>query len=228
MTYEEVLELLLTDDGSHIAEAIEKVGSPAEIGRQYESLVHDLYWKARKMPAVIKVANTALMYCLTRARKSTDRAQADALFHSAKAIACNLAWFCWPGWNEPGIAVGYGDIRAGGDAARLNLRLTQQLQLPPLDLSMGWWLLGAYSLARRQFRQADGEFLQAADFALQAEDRARILMNRGYRAMAQIGLEEPKAKADFDHAIEELEALNSDDSRQFTRQLRVARTVFKI
>lgn len=36
----------------------------------------------------------------------------------AKGVIYNLALYTWPGWKEPGIAIGPGEIAQGLDAAK--------------------------------------------------------------------------------------------------------------
>jgi len=44
--------------------------------------------------------------------------QAKELKEGAKGVIYNLASYTWPGWKEPGIAIGPGEIAQGLDAAK--------------------------------------------------------------------------------------------------------------
>lgn len=223
--HETILNLLKSADTFAAAEEVQKEGSSVEVAKRYEQLVLDLYWKARDLPAIIIMAHFGLSYCLSQARKGDH---ATWLLDSAKKIAYNLASFCWPGWDEPGITITEGDIQIGHDAAKLNLRLAIELNRPPLGMSMAYWILGGYSLAFRDFDAAKARFIQSLDLAKKAQDDGQVKLNEGYLAIAQLGQQDPSAEADFARVLEHLETLNTEDSKEYARQLRVARQVFQL
>jgi hypothetical protein len=190
-------------------------GAPAEVAERYSQAIRDLYWKEKNVSAVATVGQQALNYCLEH-----------KLFDSAKSLAYNVASFCWPGWNEPGIQIDEDVLRAGAEIALLNLRLAEQLNRPALGMSMAHWLLGAYSLAIGRLDEATGEFTRAVDFARLSDDQANVFLNEGYLALIQICLKQQPAHQSFDRAVQSLEALGNEHGHEFARQLRTARQLF--
>lgn len=223
--HETVLNLLKSADTFAAAEEVQREGSSVEVAKRYEQLVLDLYWKARDLPAIIIMAHFGLSYCLSQARKGDH---ATWLLDSAKKIAYNLASFCWPGWDEPGITITEGDIQIGHDAAKLNLRLAIELNRPPLGMSMAYWMLGGYAMSFHDFPAAEARFIQSLDLAKKANDEGQVSLNEGYLTLARLGQKSPDAEAHFARVLEQLEAQNTEDSKEYARQLRVARQVFHL
>lgn len=223
--HEMILGLLKSADTFAAAEEVQKDGSSVEVAKRYEQLVLNLYWKAKDLPAVVIMSHFGLSYCLTNARQGDH---ATWLLDSAKKIAYNLASFCWPGWDEPGITISEGDIQIGSDAAKLNLRLAIELNRPPLGMSMAYWMLGGYALVFRDFRAAAARFTQGIELAGKAQDEGQVSSNEGFLALSRIGQNDPSGEAEFARVLEQLEIQNTDDSKEYARQLRVARRVFQL
>ena len=74
---------------------------------------------------------------------TADPDAAEALRGQAKTIAYDLGANLWPGWQDEGIVLTPADLTTGLEAARLNLRLAEQLGRPALPRCNAHWLLGA-------------------------------------------------------------------------------------
>ncbi len=224
---EQVMELLDAGQPTAAIDAIQANGSPAEVGKRYEQLVLDIYWKKKNLSAVVRIAQAGLDYCLRRSRETPDE-HAAALRDSAKKMAYNFASFCWPGWDEPGIAIDQDQVRIGAETAKLNLQLARELKRPPKGMSMAHWMLGGYALALKNYSEAADEFTTAISFDQQAADRESELFNEANRALSRIGQGNSAAESDWARLLENLEAMNTDDSKEYLRQLRMVRNAFAL
>jgi hypothetical protein len=226
---EQIQNLLKLGDCFSVAEFVQQEGSSLDIAIRYHSLVKDLYWKSRDLPAIIAVGRAGIYYCLGKSTaEGVPPELVDKLRSSAKAIAYDVGSFTWPGWDEPGITPGPADLAAGRDCALLNLRLAVELKKPADRVSAAHWLLGAHLLASRDFESAERHFKFAADLLVKVEFDATKQMNLGYAALAQLCREpsgvEPNAR--FKEVIEKLRAYEDKDAKEFAAQLKTACRVF--
>jgi hypothetical protein len=227
----EIQQLLRTADSFAAIEHIHRAGSPLEIAALYQSLVIDLYWKGRDLPAVIFLGRAGIQHCLVQSLAPNTAPELVEKFRSvAKALAYNLASFTWPGWEEAGIAPTADQIAFGQDCAKLNLRLAIELCKPPLAVSKAHWLLGAHALASRQFDRAQTHFQQALTVlpATDTPSRAMATANAGYLALAQQCHDpaNPEPHARFTDIAAYLSAQTDEDSPVYLSQLLTARQVF--
>ena len=101
-------------------------------------------------------------------------------------MSYNLSSFTWTGWGEDGIEPQATDRRVGLDAARNNLRLTQELDRGDGPLCNGYWLLGAHLLTAGDDEAAVTAFQKAREHG-QASGRAEGgLLAEGYLALTAL------------------------------------------
>jgi hypothetical protein len=227
----DIQELLRTGDAFAAIEQIQRQGSPEQIAERYQSLVVDLYWKSRDLPAVVLVSRAGITWCLAHSLAAeTSHSLAGHLRSAAKALAYNAGSFTWPAWQEPGINPTPDEIAFGRDCARLNMRLAAELEKPPKAMANAHWLLGAHALSAGEFESAEKEFETARDVlpAISPETTAMHLCNTGYIAIAQLCKNAGDSMADksFDETLALLTAEKSDDSREFVGQLQSIRQFF--
>jgi len=231
MLASEIQELLRGGDSFAAIEHIQRHGAPPEVAARYESLVLDLYWKARDLAAVTVVGRAGILYCLGQRAVAGIAPEISAkLGQAAKGLAYNLGSFTWPGWEEPGISPTSDDVAVGRDCAKLNLRLGIELKKPPLGVSKAHWLIGAHALASRDFELAEKEFQLAQD-VLPASDKAAQELepcNLGYFAVARLARNpaDSAAQARFAEITARLGERDDDDSREYLTQLVRARRLF--
>src|SRR3990170_2879460 len=63
-------------------------------------LMLEAYWKKKDIPATVQLGQAGIEFCLGRAEALSSAEQTAERAHalkSAKALAFNLASFCWPG-----------------------------------------------------------------------------------------------------------------------------------
>lgn len=142
------------------------------------------YWKAKDLPA----AKAKLEEGIALARSVGDAAE-------EKAMNYDLASFCWPGWDEPGIEIAEDDLAAGEKAADENLRLAEELKRDHGPMANAHFMVGAYQLARGRSTEAQASFRRQREHASAAEDRAGVLLAEGYLSLASRGTAEEAAGA---------------------------------
>jgi hypothetical protein len=217
MTHTEIRTLIRDADSYAACEALANSGDAVTASKLFLTLVTDLYWKAKDLPAAMSIGSAGVTFGLTRSLVEPDKAIAEQLRGTAKAIAYNLGSFCWPGWGEPGIEIGKRECSFGYDAACCNLRLGTELKRPSKGMGNAYWLVGAYELASRDFDEACASFDKARTTF--TEDRAMSLMAAGYRELAaHLQSNGGNTKA-LDEAKTSLLNEGSEDGKAFADQL---------
>lgn len=99
---------------------------------------------------------------------------------SAVSMLFNLAANTWIGWEQ-----GVGDIqehhrKLGMAAARLNVELAAELDLPPSRRRNGYWMLGAHWIAARDYDAAVEAFKTSQRLARESGPGPEALMAQGW------------------------------------------------
>ena len=216
-----VYTLMESGDSFQAMEFIETQGTPHEVANTYFHLVFGLYYKKHDVARMLFIGRAGIQYCLAQAQSAEKQELADKLRQSAKGMAYNLSSFTWPGWNESGITVTRSDMMAGLDAARLNLRLAQELKRGPGALGGAHWMLGAQHLAFGDSQLALDEFARAVEHFRQASKDDSEQMARGYIGIAKLTVERSGAegKAKVAAAIGALNEMDTEDAKFYAQQL---------
>ena len=225
---EETLKLWAEKDAAAAFAHLEE-GTPEQIGERYSELANDCYNERKDVAAMILASRAGIDFCLRRARElaTTDEPTATKLRGRAKMISYNLGANLWPGWKDP-VVLSVTDRAIGLDAARLNLRLGQELDRPAEPLGHAHWLLGAQLLAANKHTDAAKEFATSAAKFKEAKKPTEEQMGVAYEKLAQ-RLGDPK---NADHqtalqaALKTLTELNNDDAKFFAEQIRTAEEAF--
>ena len=208
-----VIELLVSHD-------------PQLAAQVYQKLQIDAYWKQKNLPATIAVSQAGIHHCLNEAGKAADAGVARNLRGIAKALAFNLASFTWPGWNEEGIPITPSDLAIGLEAARLNVRLAQELDRPDKAKANALWTLGAQQLAAGNYDLAGDTFVLAKSHAVRAQEKTMAQMLEGYLLMAQFLAQPGGDRTRFNGVVDALRNDGTEDGKGFAEQLSVAMKVF--
>ncbi len=193
----------------------------------YHDLALHLYNEEHDVGGLVTVSRAGIQYGLMAAEslKDSDPTLAEQLRAKAKGLAYNLAANTWPGWDDP-VSISAGDMTAGLDAARANLRLADELNKDDLPRSRAYWMLGAQLLAHRRFGELLAAFGEAARYAGTAGAPGEELLSAGFQIMAaQLGgLELPAGLP----TMEALKAKLADleDGPMFAGQIDTALRVF--
>jgi hypothetical protein len=194
----------------------------------YGKLQSEFYWKRKDVPLMVAMSQAGIQHGLTAAGRATDAEEARALHGAAKMLAYNLASFTWPGWDEKGIVLGSSDVAAGFDAARLNLRLAEELGRPDKAKANAWWALGAHQLVVADCKSAHESFIQGKAHAERGEAVVLASAMDGYALMTGV-LADPtnsSERAKFDGAVTALKNSSQEDASDYANQLSVALGVF--
>jgi hypothetical protein len=215
------------DDDFKIMEFMSRLGSSRVIGERYEDLAKDLYWKKKHMRGVVLVSRMGIQHCLFTAAWASDRNEATFLRAQAKTIAYNLGSFTWPGWNGKGVKITTEQQAAGLDAAYLNLRLAEELNRDDKIVAGAYWLLGAHQLAAGKHGASKKSLLVAKGKAFKAGDQALGHASAAYIGIVQLAMKQKATGGKtYDAALAELAKIESEDAKEFLRQLPIARKVF--
>jgi len=208
---------------------LEGLGEPRTVGEAYLAVTQALIEADKDLALAVWVSRAGIRYCLKEARAHEADAPRDAaaLRETARVLAYNLASSTWPAWETEGITPTPDDLRAGFDAAKLNLRLTQELGLGPRAEAAAHWMLGAHHLARRELDGATGEFGACEGKATEANEPVAASMAKGYLAIVQILSGEADAgRAACDAVLSELASTDSEEARFYHDQLERALAFF--
>ena len=210
-------------------EIMTRAADPMTVARRYADVTRELY-KQRDLPAFVAVSRQGIEYLLSRAAEAaqTDPANADELRGAAKTLAYNLAANTWPGWNDPRIVITAADLAAGMEAARLNLRLAQELKRGAEPMFNAHWMIGAMELARGNTAEALQAYEQARRIAVEAKLRAYELLAAGSMAIAKIAGKQDRSAAEreLDGVRQALISEKLTDGKFYADQLETACQVF--
>ena len=222
----ETLKSLARQADSRAIESSLAASDPRRAAEALSTAQLDLYWIHKDIPAVLILSHSGIAHLLKLAEQSPGDPSADApglphFGHYAKALAFNLASFTWPGWAEPGITLTPAHIAAGYQAARLNLRLAEELKRPEKAKAKAHWLLGAHQLSAAEFAPASDSFRTAKTHAAQTDDPLLPQMLDGYLLLAHLltAPQNGEARRDFDSAVTALRNQASEDAREYATQL---------
>ena len=190
------------------------------------TLQHQLYWQKKDVRLSTAIARAGLQIGLMASAKAPDPTSAESLRAYAKGLAYDIGSFNWPGWDEPGVEIGPGDVAAGFDGARVNLRLAIELKKDDLPMARAHWLLGAYQLATHDTVGAAASFRAGAEAAGRAGAERDQLLNVGYTLIAAL-LEAPNdARLRADYESLKIEIARQQHGGEDVTQLATALRVF--
>ena len=226
MKAEIISEALKGDTLSAVELALQNQDTAAAVHLLDEAM-RALYWQHKALPAAIAIGQAGAHLAITASIASQDNTSSAEEFRKlTKQFCFNLGSFTWPGWNEPGIAIGPSDLAVGLAAATANLRLANELQKDELPMSRAHWLMGAHLLAARRFAEAKTHFETSAAFAAKASVRTEELLGVGFAHLAD-SLVSPQVTAHTDALNKTMSELHGiPDGPSFAEQLETASKVF--
>jgi hypothetical protein len=221
---ETVLKLVDAGNLPGATKYLEELPPPAAAQTANDAMTK-LYWEHKDLASAMALAKATIDRSLKAAEglKPKDPKAAEELLGALKPVAYNLASFTWPGWGEPNITITEEDAKQGLEAARLNLRLAQELKRNDHALSQAHWLLGAHLLAQKSDTEPAEAFREAAKRASAAGKRSEELLSRGYLQIVAL-LQSPtdsSAASELEHIEKEL--LKLEEGKELVDQLNTAR-----
>lgn len=223
------LQILAEQGEFEVIEFLAAQPDSLAVTRAFLEIVRHLYWKQKDIHRTVVMAQAGIQFGLTAAItvSGEESERAGEIRSAAKALAYDLGSFTWPGWDEPGMELSAAYIRFGHEAARLNLRLAQELQKGPLPLSRAFWLVGAHDLVRGERESAIQRFAEAKRGAETAGAAVEVRLAEGYEYLA-VALSAPdssQAVAALQRVQEELATI-PDGGADCAAQLQTAWKVF--
>jgi hypothetical protein len=140
-------------------------------------------------------------------------------------LAYNIASAAWPGWEDAHTNIP-DDIRVLAlEMCKLNVALSEELNLPPERKSAGQWMTGAHQLANSQYELARASFNAAAELGTQAGQKDGPLMAQGWVIVCDI-LAGKDGTSALDDIKQQLMALG-EDGQFYASQYEPALKVFR-
>ena len=203
---------------------MEQGGKRLEKLEALETELFDLYWKQKDMAGVTRVGQEGVALALAEAERAEAGDVLTFNLHASK-FAYNVASFCWPGWDEPGIVLGEPEISAGIAAATLNQHLVQDLEVPPIKHARAAWIVGAHALTAADYQRAQEQFAQSAAHAEAAGNAAETLLGQTFAALAA-HLFAPELETRLEAFTALMTQLaQAKDGHEFVRQVETAHRV---
>jgi len=226
--FEGVKNLIKNRDSFAAVDFLNDQGEPEEVAEHYANLINDFYWKDRDIYHTRFYGLAGIQYSLSQAEmyKAEASDKYPTLKNKAKVIAYNLSSFLWPGWDESGISLTFDDITLGLDAARLNLRLAQELGDDESKLASSYWMVGAQLLALQRYDEATKAFETSRQLSHQAGEKDFEFMAEGYVAITQVASGDPSGHDHLGEAIKKLTDIGSEDALFFVEQFNTVLNVF--
>jgi hypothetical protein len=220
------IALLNTQDSGAAIDYLNRQDDPAIVLDTYVRLVRHFYWTDKNLPRVVLLARAGIQYGLTISVTADDLELTGQFKSTAKAIAYDLASFTWPGWAEPGLVIGPTDLAIGLDAAKINLRLANELNKGDLPLARAYWMLGGQQLAGGSLSEAEASFSQAEHYAAAAGEEGERLLAQAFGLITSL-LASPDASDAHTHLAQLKDSLrHQEHGDQFIDQIDTAWQVF--
>ncbi|WP_375776927.1 hypothetical protein ACE103_36380 [Bradyrhizobium sp. ma5] len=138
----------------------------------------------------------------------------------------NAAADCWPGWSVSDKPINQDNLLAARELAERSLRLVEKLELGPLRVATGIWLVGAFDLALGRYDDASQLFGDARGQYGAANAPGLVLLVDGYAAIVrQVGKRAAEGD-DLDQVCTRIAAGGFKDGDEWIAQLRTALEVF--
>jgi hypothetical protein len=217
----EISQMLRERDSFVAIERIEADKDEKTVARRYFYLIVDLY-SAKQVGDMATIGRAGMQYMLTHARAhaGNDEEAATWFLNLAQMSSFNLASNLWPGWGDEGVTVTAEQQAFGHDMAKLDLRLVQEMKLPPEKLSTATWIIGVHQLAARDYAKAKDTLAKAKEHAIKSGANDTPLMVEGYIAIAEIleGKMADMGRKRLAAAAKELDDLKTEDATFFKQQ----------
>ncbi|MGY3692677.1 hypothetical protein ACVIGA_002757 [Bradyrhizobium sp. USDA 3240] len=162
---------------------------------------------------------------IERGRGAQDGDAREALM-MVQRWTFNAAADCWPGWSVSDKPINQDNLLAARELAERSLRLVERLELGPLRVATGVWLVGAFDLALGRYDDASRLFGDARGRYGAANAPGLVLLVDGYAAIVrQVGKRAAEGD-DLDQVCTRIAADGFKDGDEWIAQLRTARDVF--
>lgn len=216
-----ITEILDKEDIYRVMEVLSKGDDPVKVADEFFILATRLFDRDEKMSRVLAVSRMGIQYALTRARENEkkDVKTTDALLDIAKSLSYNSAMYTWIRVLK-GEKLNPEDIKQGLEAAKLNLRLSEELKKNTEILSNDHFLLGVQYILNGDYEKAADELEKADEGAKKLRGKLNSLMAQGYLAVAEIMARKEEGKKRYDKVMEELKNLDEKGAPVVIQQIK--------
>ncbi|MDH2383784.1 hypothetical protein [Bradyrhizobium sp. CER78] len=156
---------------------------------------------------------------------SPDSDRTEAL-KVAQRLTFNAAADCWPGWSVSDRPIDPDHLLAARELAERSLRLVERLELGPMRVATGIWLVGAFDLALGRYDEASRLFGDARGQYGAANAPGLVLLVDGYSAIVRHVGKRTAGGNDLDQVCARIAAGGFKDGDEWIAQLRTALEVF--
>lgn len=219
-------ELIKSSDSFAAIQYLNRQDEPQAIVQGYNELVRHLFWDEKNVAAVVGLSLAGIHYGLDAAYRESDPDDTARLTSQARAIAYNLASFTWPGWDDEGIELGATDTAIGYDAAKLVLRLVEELEEEAIRFCRAHWMVGAHQLETRESERALDSFQKSAEFAQVAGSRAENLLAQGFAIIADLQRSSPDTDRQDDLRAIRDQLSREEHGQGFIEQIETALRIY--
>lgn len=226
--FDQTLDLLSQSDTFAVIEFLDQQDNQLQVAKTYLELVNHLYWKEKNVPEMVALARAGIQYALAAGSAvfKRDLHMTLLLRSEAKSIAYNLASFTWIGWDEPGIVLDETDQCYGLEAARMNLRLSFELDKGDMRISRAYWMEGAQLIAAACLAKAKENFQRATTYAVRADEKGDELIARGFELLVDLLQDSQALKTEKAMIIIKDQLLQIEHGQMYIDQIDTAWRVF--
>jgi hypothetical protein len=207
-----------------------KQDDPFTIMSTFNDLVGRLYWEEKDLVGVVAMGRAGIQYGLgaSAEAESINPEAAKEICLKVRALAFNVASYTWPGWDEAGIEPNATDVTLGYDAAKVVVRLVEEMEAESIKFARGFWMLGAHQLAAGKSERAEQSFSVSARYADESSSKSEYLLAQAFRILAKAQLEPPAAN--LSNEMEGIGAVlaGEENGVDFINQVETAARVFGI
>lgn len=144
----------------------------------------------------------------------------------AQRLTFNAAADCWPGWSVSDRPIDPDHLLAARELAERSLRLVEKLELGPMRVATGIWLVGAFDLALGRYDAASRLFGDARGRYGAANAPGLVLLVDGYAAIVRQVGNRLASGDDLDQVCARISAGGFKDGDEWIAQLRTALEAF--
>jgi tetratricopeptide (TPR) repeat protein len=207
-----------------------KQDDPFSVTSSFNDLIGHLYWENKDLAGVVALGRAGIQYGLAAASKADEvnPEAAKAIRLKTRALAYNVASYAWPGWDETNIEPNATDVALGYDAAKLLVRMVEEMDAEPIKYARAFWLLGGYQLAAGKSQRAEQSYNESAKYADKASAKGEVLLAKAFALFAVAQADSNQGNQS--EAIEKIKAAlgKEEHGPDFIEQIEAASRVFGI
>ncbi|MGB3717434.1 MAG: hypothetical protein WA996_23670, partial [Candidatus Promineifilaceae bacterium] len=164
-----------------------KQDDPFSITSSFNDVVGHLYWEDKDLAGVVAMGRAGIQYGLAASAEaeSINPKAVREICLKVQALAFNVASYTWPGWEEAGIEPNPTDVALGYDAAKVGVRLVEEMEAEPIKFRRAFWMLGAHQLAAGKSARAEQSFSLSARYADESSAVPESLLARTFGILAR-------------------------------------------